>query len=184
MALPSVIFDAAGNIVGSRKNLRIILDHARTGDSAAESIAGYCYLKGLGTRRNTVRAAEWLLKAAKRGDVDSMVNLGLLFEVGDGIPTDRRKAIRWYRLAAEAGSALAQMNLGLMLLGRGTRERRMEGVEWLKKAARKRHPRALYNLGVAYLRGDGVKEDRRAAERYLRKAAALGDQDARSYLAK
>lgn len=182
MALPSGLFDAAGNIVGSRKNLRIILDHAEAGDSIAQSIAGYCFLRGLGTRRDSVRASEWLLRAAKQGDVDSMANLALMFEVGDGIQADRRKSMRWYRAAAEGGSVLAQMNLGLMLLGRGTRERRMEGVELLKKAARKRHPRALYNLGIAYLRGDGVKADRKAAERYIRKAADLGDKDARAYL--
>ncbi|WP_031495404.1 tetratricopeptide repeat protein [Bryobacter aggregatus] len=183
MALPSELFDAAGNIVASRRNFQIILDNAKAGDATAQSMAGYCYLRGLGTKRDSVSASEWLLKAAKRGHVDSMVNLALMFEVGDRLPTNRRKAMRWYRLAAEVGSTFAQVNLGLMLLGGSrTKERRIEGVEWLKKAARKRDPRALYNLGVACLRGDGVKKDLKAAERYMKRAANLGDQDARTYL--
>ena len=45
------------------------------------------------------------------------------------------------------------------------------------------HPQAQYNLGAAYHNGLGVAQDRKEAERWLRKAAAQGDKQAQQVLA-
>jgi TPR repeat protein len=165
------------------KDFALILDHAKQGDATAKSMLGYCYLKGLGVRKDPAQARGWFLKAAKQGVVEAMYNLALMLEIGEGIPADRRQAMRWYRMGARAGDVKAQMNLGLMYIG-GIRLNRVLGVGLLRKAARKGHPKAIYNLGVAYWRGDGVKESRKIAERYIRKAAQLGEKAAIAYLAK
>jgi len=181
MALPKTIFDADGNVKDYEKSFPLLLAHAKERDPIAQSLVGYCYLKGLGVRKNRLEARRWLRDAASQGDVDAMSNLGLMLEIGDGSSTNRRQALHWYGKAAENGSSFAQVNLGLMYLS-GRRANHTLGLHWLRKAARKHDARAMLNLGIAYLRGDGVAKSPKSAERYFKRAAELGDEDAKVYL--
>src|SRR4051812_26201736 len=82
MALPKTIFDADGNVKDYEKSFPLLLAHAKEGDPIAQSLVGYCYLNGLGVRKNRLEAHRWLRDAASQGDVDAMSNLGLMFEIG------------------------------------------------------------------------------------------------------
>jgi len=50
MAVPKGIFDSQGNVRDYRKSFPIILENAEDGDTFAQSLAGYCYLEGLGVK--------------------------------------------------------------------------------------------------------------------------------------
>lgn len=53
---------------------------------------------------------------------------------------------------------------------------------WYKKAALKNDDKALYNLGLCYKYGDGVKQSNRWAQYYFKKATELGHTAAKKEL--
>jgi len=63
-------------------------------------------------------AAEWFLKAARLGVVESQFNLGVLYYEGVGVPRDFALSYRWFALAATQGDrdATQRMNDVRMLL--------------------------------------------------------------------
>lgn len=57
-------------------------------------------------------AAEWrgpdeVLRAAKRGNADAQLEMGILYEYGFFMPDHRPPALAWYTLAAQQGNAKA-----------------------------------------------------------------------------
>ncbi len=50
---------------------------------------------------------EQLRKTAESGNVEAMLELGILYEYGFKMPDNKPPALVWYRLAAEAGNAKA-----------------------------------------------------------------------------
>lgn len=85
------------------------------------------------------------------------------------------------RLNAQEGDIEAAFLLGKRLLA--VRGSAMEGVEYLKEAAKKRHLQACENLGSTFLYGEGgVPQDKRQAMVYYEQAQALGSVTARTRL--
>ena len=85
------------------------------------------------------------------------------------------------RLNAQEGDVEAAFLLGKRLLA--VRGGAMEGVEYLKEAAKKRHLQACENLGSTFLYGEGgVPQDKRQAMVYYEQAQALGSVTARTRL--
>ena len=81
------------------------------------------------------------------------------------------KAREWYYMSAKQGNIEAQHALGGCSLPGGDKER----FYWVKKAADQGLPNACGSLGNFYLEGCGVEPNKRMAEHYFRKGAALGD---------
>jgi TPR repeat protein len=65
---------------------------------------------------------------------------------------------------------------------RGTARNEAKAVDWWLKAADQGHAGAMVKLGEAYLEGSGLQPDRGEAARWLRLAAAQGDEDAKTIL--
>lgn len=85
------------------------------------------------------------------------------------------------RLNAQEGDVEAAFLLGKRLLA--VRGGAMEGVEYLKEAAKKRHLQACEILGSTFLYGEGgVPQDKRQARVYYEQAQALGSVTARTRL--
>ena len=85
------------------------------------------------------------------------------------------------RLNAQEGDVEAAFLLGKRLLA--VRGSAMEGVEYLKEAAKKRHLQACEILGSTFLYGEGgVPQDKRQAMVYYEQAQALGSVTARARL--
>lgn len=85
------------------------------------------------------------------------------------------------RLNAQEGDVEAAFLLGKRLLA--VRGSAMEGVEYLKEAAKKRHLQACEILGSTFLYGEGgVPQDKRQAMVYYEQAQALGSVTARTRL--
>ena len=59
-----------------------------------------------------------------------------------------------------------------------------EAAKWFRKAAKLGNADAMYCLGMCYGRGEGLKENFVEAERWLKKAAMQGHQQAREMLFK
>jgi len=62
----------------------------------------------------------------------------------------------------------------MLLEGDGVKQNLIEGLKWLRRAARRGDEKAQYNLGRAYLDGEGVKRSVHHARTWLSKAATKG----------
>ncbi len=83
------------------------------------------------------------LKQAKKGDIQCMFDVGLMYDEGKGVPRDYKEAIKWYIKAAEYGHATAQSNLGEMYFTeRGVPKDYVQSYKWLNIAASKGHKNA------------------------------------------
>jgi len=116
-------------------------------------------------------AALLLQRKASDGDAVSMYCMGEIdFQV---IPTNVPRALEWFKKSSDLGYPQAQATLGALylkglpgLLPKNTKE----GIGLLSKAVRQKSLTARFNLGMAYLNGDGVKADASKAVQWLRVA--------------
>ncbi len=69
--------------------------------------------------KNYNDSTQWLEKAAKRGDLDSMVELGYRYEKAVGVKKNEIKAAKWYEKAANSGNLAGMYEFG-RCLGNGT----------------------------------------------------------------
>jgi TPR repeat protein len=70
-------------------------EKAEEGSTEACFVLGFIYATGVGTIRNYSAAAQWIKKAARRGDADAQWLMGCFAEYGlGGIPKNTTAALR------------------------------------------------------------------------------------------
>lgn len=75
-----------------------------------------------------------------------------------------QRAISIFKPLAEEGHAASQFSLGLIYhLGRGVKADVETAYDWYKKAAVQQHPPAMNNIGMMYLNGEYVVQNRDVA---------------------
>ena len=127
-------------------------------------------------RAGDLDTAEKTLRTYAAGDPDAEAWLGVvLIDRGKN-----REAMNALQHAADAGSSEANHRLGLVFAEghAGTPRNDQRSAEYFEKAANAGHRRAQINLGLLYLRGQGVKRDLVQARAWLEKAAATDDPSA------
>ena len=163
---------------------------AKAGNVRAMNNLGYCYENGQGVACDPKRAFELYKAAADGGDTDGACNVAWCYEAGIGTETDLNKAREYDALAREAGSqravkAYARIESKLyagsieaeqyyergLACDTGDRRNSSRAAGFYRKAAKAGSVRALYNLGVFSLRGDGMDKDENAAFEYFSEAA-------------
>ena len=122
--------------------------------------------------------------AAKAGNPDGDLYMGVLYDTGEGVVQDYAKALAFYKRAADAGSAAGAFNVGVFYdSGIGVAANPREAAVWYRKAAAKDFARAEYNLALLEEGGAGVPRNRTGAIALFRQAAAQGLGASRSHLA-
>jgi TPR repeat protein len=116
-------------------------------------------------------AYERCLPLAEAGDAEAQMYVGWMHHVGKGVDKDLEEAERWYHRALPAHSPRVEFFLASICLEKGHGD---EEIEWIRRAASKGSPPALYELGRAHWFGTGVAEDRQKAWTYYDEAARLG----------
>lgn len=116
-------------------------------------------------------AALLLQRKASGGDAVAMYCMGEIdFQV---IPTNLPKALDWFKKSSALDYPQAQATLGALYLkglpGLLPKDSKL-GIEMLAKAVRAKSLTARYNLGMAYLGGDGVPRDATKAVQWLKVA--------------
>ncbi len=97
-------------------------------------------------------------------------------QLEDGIAAyeakDYSSALSLLRPLAESGDAEAAYLLGNMTsFGWGVQKDDVQGADWYERAAAAGHTKALFNLGIAYYRGEGRPLDRTKAFTLIEQAA-------------
>lgn len=167
---------------------------AEAGQPSAMINLGAMLAVGDGVRANPAEARRWYGLAWKLSeDEGAAFNIAVLYDsVTDDarLRADRRLAEHWYGLAAKLGLGTANRNLGYLLWTSRSARKQRAGVRLMVEHARgiaaspsvEREPRnrtALFNLGIAFEYGPGVRKNLRRAMGFYRRAADAGDPDAR-----
>lgn len=128
---------------------------------------------------NSPKAVETLLKLANEGNSMAQFRLGSLYYHGHGVAEDENLAVYWWKKAAANGNAEAMFQIAHAYLFGHTAARSVtdpdrEAALWYFQAASAGHAESAYTLGLLFLAGKGVVEDRSEAVRWFRNAAAKG----------
>ena len=115
-----------------------------------------------------------------------MYNIANAYAYGRGVKASDHNALLYYEGASEAGDPMAQFTLGLWYYqGKGGLNADVKKSFQLQlQAAQQGHPAAMFNVGTAYLVGDGIGKDVSEAVEWLEKAGQVGIVEARLNLAK
>src|SRR5437660_6348417 len=82
------------------------------------------------------------------------------------------------RELADAGDANAQFIVGLQCAQAGSDADFVAAAEWYRKASAQHHSLAQFNLGIMYLKGQGMPRDQKISLMWMAKAAQGGDAGA------
>ncbi|MCI4679398.1 sel1 repeat family protein [Rhodoblastus acidophilus] len=165
----------------------LYLTSAKQGLVASEFNYGNFLAYGLaGTAADPETGLQWVVKAAKAGDLNAQRVAGNLYWNGIGAPKNKELALEWYRKAADRGD-----HYSIMMVGEAYwvgippfAKDHVESVKWFRKiASNPAFPAVARYVAVAYRDGDGVQKDHEEAVKWFRKAAEEGDHFAQREIA-
>ncbi len=148
--------------------------------------SGYVPLQGLFGARDmhssTNKLAFRLASAgALLGCAHSKGALARCYVSGIGVVESWNAAGLLAKESAETGSCFGQFAMGLQAL---IMHRYVEAAVWFYQAAEQGHATSQFNLGLMFLEGKGVPQDKTAATSWLEKASAQGHVEAQNALPK
>ncbi len=145
---------------------------AQGGSAGAQHAVGMAHLTGRGANKDVKEALRWLVLAAEQGHAAAQWNLGVVYTTGlPGLKRNLKTAVEWLKRSAKQGFVAAQANLGILYALSGAKE--LAVATW-SDAAAKNDPEALFNLALAYIKGDGVQKDENLGFELLCRSANLG----------
>ena len=128
---------------------------------------------GIARAQTAYEVNRWFYEA-ERGDAGAAFWLGVAYDQGKGVTQNSLVAVRWFLLSANLGNAEAQNALGQMFEeGRGITRDDAQAAKWYQTACEHRPDyggagQGCNNLGLLYLDGHGVPQNRLEAYKYFR----------------
>ncbi len=121
----------------------------------------------------------WIKKAAENKHVPAEFLLGLFYKCGIGTDINHTKAFYWFNLASEHEYEQAYNHIGRYYCdGRIVTKNYETALVWFEKAITSKDDNvrgeALYDYGLMFLDGLGVKKDRNKAIDFLMESKSLG----------
>jgi TPR repeat protein len=166
----------------------------------------------MGVTKDLNETLKWYKLSADQGFARAQTALGNLYERGDGVELNYDEAEKWYRLAADQGYASAQFSMGKIyqttdreeadkwfmkaakqgykraqnFLSEGKWEKAQKEMEKNEKilSADQGDASDQYDLGIKYLWGSGVSQDKEEAVKWLKLATKQGHAEAKYFLEK
>jgi len=164
--------------------LNLWTELAKKGDIRSLNNIGTYLALGIGTPKACTAAADIFRNAQKNGYSVAEYNLGICFELGEGVKQSDLTAHMLIESSAQRGYSQAQYHLGdCYLTGKivGIKNHTL-ALKWLNEARENTHQGAIfdkfYSLDL-HLTGE---MSARCKNDWAKRAAALGDSDAQSYL--
>jgi TPR repeat protein len=146
---------------------------AAAGNAQALFTCGMLHYYGLGLSKDLQQSVDCYTRAAELGSVESLSNLGSLYESADsGALRDLSKAKCCYEKSARKNCSVAAYDLGAIYLGgHGEPAAPYKAVYWFKRAAKQNFAPALYQLANCYESGIGGCHSAAARFKLLKRAA-------------
>ncbi|KAL9669124.1 hypothetical protein QQ045_006666 [Rhodiola kirilowii] len=168
------------------EEFQIMEYEAERGNAEAMHHVGLFHFYGLrGLRRDHKKAFSWFVKAAVKGEPNSMEILAEIYARGIGVERNYSKALEWLQHATKLNYFSAYNGMGyLYVKGHGVEKNLTKAKEFFKLASEKKDAGGLYNLGIMHLKGIGVKKDPVIARQYFISSANKGQPKAFFQLAK
>ncbi len=135
------------------------------------------------TAKNYTDAHKYYNLSVEKGNINAMLQLGLLYYQGLGVTKSISESEKWFLKAANLGNANAMNIMGLALKsGEFGKSSLKQAEEWFIKAANLGNDEAMYELGTMYEFGLAGLDFKKAKEWY-QKAADKGNAKAKETLA-
>ncbi len=176
---------------------------AEQNNARAQYFLGAAYYFGAGLTADYAQAAIWFRKSAEQNYAEAQASLGACYLDGKGVSKDEVEAHKWMEKAAAQGNKDAEKNLATLNKRRAyqaaepsspsgapqsgaegitTRElppvsggSSQTGFPGLKAKAEAGDAFAQAQVGIAYIKGDGVRKDLAEGVKWFRKAAEKSD---------
>ncbi len=148
---------------------------AASGSPGALFELGMAHLTSKG-ETDAVTGIALLRRAAEAGSADACLQLGTLYSHGDRVDQDYAAAARWYEKAGQSSQPDGFYHLAfLRLQGLGCPRDIGKGMQTLEQAADRGSRAAMLALHDLHTDGVYFPADRAVAQKWLLKAAGLGD---------
>ena len=161
---------------------------ANAGLATAQFNVGGLYFEGNGVDKNLSSAIQWYTRAAEQRDELALIKLAHIYQKGLGVEVDYNRAFLLYLIAYKQGSSRAAHHLGFVFKqGLGVTQDdclafqlHLESVNspdtgMTVVQSSSYRSTAYFSLGLMTEKGEGTKRDLRAAIRWYRRGAALGE---------
>lgn len=127
----------------------------------------------LGLEKDEKTALKLFKRAAKLGNAAAQYNLGMAYACGYyGVTADRETALYWLKKSVKGENPMACLQVGLYYYYTvKTEAAYKKAFELFTKAYNFGEEEAIINIGLCYLQGNGVKEDKKEAVKCFRTAA-------------
>ena len=127
----------------------------------------------LGLEKDEKTALKLFKRAAKLGNAAAQYNLGMAYACGYyGVTPDREKAIYWLKKSVKGENPSACLQVGLYYYYTvKTKAAYKKAFELFTDAYNLGEYEAIINIGLCYLQGNGVKEDKKEAVKCFKNAA-------------
>lgn len=167
------------------------------GNIAARIQLGKLYQLGTGDspyplKKDVTEATAHYLVAAEHNSGEAQFLLGSVYQQGDGVAKSHSEAVKWYKRCVSVEQQMwdsasdqthrpplhvvtALFNLGIIYQS-GKNDVPVnydEAIKWWHEASKFNFAPAVYNIGIMYLNGSGVKKDEAMAREYFIKAHNL-----------
>lgn len=157
-----------------RKAHELVLAGAQKSHPVAARLVAKCHGRGIGVPRDEFAMMDWLRRAAKLGDVESMMVLGeILLEGAGNQQRNSSEALSFYTMAAKAGEPRAHYKLFEI---HQEMDDHLAAYKALWEGVRLKDTRAMHRLGVVYEEGElGLAPNEQQALNYYMQGAQLND---------
>lgn len=162
------------------------LEKIRKGDNMTGAEAygvALSYIKGEGTEEDHDLAFEMIKKAAEKGHIPAIKDLGDFYLKGVKVEKNVSEAHRLYKIAAEQEFGPAQYMLAAFYFnGVEVPKDMAEGLKLLKKAADNGYDEAQLMLGTMYISGQDIPKNQELGFHYVELAADQDNKKAKLHL--
>ena len=137
---------------------RLAMIQARVGKKDPDAISelGQIYFNGeYGFQKDMRRAVALMEEAAELGSIESLFNLGVVYQFGEGVEQDKAKSDEFFEKAAMRGSVHARHNLGTFEIHKGNHKR---AVRHFMISAKMGYDESLESVKKYFMLGIATKE--------------------------
>lgn len=173
-ALPATYFTKGD--LSFQQITNLVCEESRRGNSTAQGLWGFALLVLSKSPKETETGLRLVLESAESGNVQTMTQLGLLYQSGQFVRKNHDEAFHWFKLASDRSDATAELQLGgCYHYGLGTATNLPLAAQCYRRSAERTNYVAMKSFGYMLMNGYGVEKDLEAAKYWLTRAAKEGD---------